>query len=257
MMKNIKLALSLLVVVALAFSLSACGNGDQSSDKQTVVGTLVQIEPENLDIRTVDGEDYSFSIVGAELDLQNGIEKGNWIAIEFEGELDGTDTSKVTVTRVIDKDENVNAEKEKVTMSDETEKLYATNEVNVRDSYSTSANIIGTLKQAQEVNVSAKSSNGWYRIDFEGKEGYVFGDYLSTQKPKITSQKEQTVEGTITKVHTSQTKSLIALEVKNKSYIINTGDGNKESLKAGDVVKITYVGDLAHNPKVIEVLLVQ
>ena len=49
--------------------------------------------------------------------------------------------------------------------------------LNVRSGSSTSHEIIGTLKLGEIVDVIGKS-NGWYKIDFQGKEGYISAVYL-------------------------------------------------------------------------------
>ena len=49
--------------------------------------------------------------------------------------------------------------------------------LNVRSGSSTSHEIIGTLKLDETVDITGKS-NGWYKINFKGKEGYIHAAYL-------------------------------------------------------------------------------
>lgn len=52
--------------------------------------------------------------------------------------------------------------------------------VNVRALPTTSSEKLGKLDNNDEVKVTGKDiTTGWYRIDFEGKEGYVRYDYLT------------------------------------------------------------------------------
>lgn len=54
--------------------------------------------------------------------------------------------------------------------------------LNVRAEPNSDCEILGTVTPEDEVTVTGKCSNGWYRIDFEGKKGYCFGGYLSADK---------------------------------------------------------------------------
>ncbi|WP_455538923.1 SH3 domain-containing protein [Terrisporobacter sp.] len=49
--------------------------------------------------------------------------------------------------------------------------------LNVRSGPSTSSSIIGTLNSNQTVEILGKSSN-WYKIDYNGKEGYISSSYI-------------------------------------------------------------------------------
>lgn len=61
--------------------------------------------------------------------------------------------------------------------------VYATTEVNVRSSYSTSSNRIGSLQKGQSVTRTGIGSNGWSRVTFNGQTGYINSQYLTTTKP--------------------------------------------------------------------------
>lgn len=70
------------------------------------------------------------------------------------------------------------------------ETLYATTTVNVRDTYSTSGNKLGSLTKAQPVTrtgIGTGDAAGWSRIEFNGKVAYVSSDYLSTTKPQVNT----------------------------------------------------------------------
>ena len=58
--------------------------------------------------------------------------------------------------------------------------------LNVRDNASTNANSIGTLNKNQKINIIGEENN-WYKIDFEGNEGYVSGNYVD-----VGNETEQT-----------------------------------------------------------------
>ena len=74
--------------------------------------------------------------------------------------------------------------------TDCSETLYATTTVNVRDTYSTSGNKLGSLARAQSVKrtgIGTGAAAGWSRIEFNGKVAYVSSDYLSATKPQVNT----------------------------------------------------------------------
>lgn len=87
--------------------------------------------------------------------------------------------------------ENTTAPQENDSLFTETdETLYATTTVNVRDTYSTSGNKLGSLTKAQSVTrtgIGTGDAAGWSRIEFNGKVAYVSSDYLSATKPQVNT----------------------------------------------------------------------
>ncbi len=73
-----------------------------------------------------------------------------------------------------------------VTVTDYNAIMYATIGLNVRSGPGTSYASIGGYNVNDEVKVTGKCSNGWYRVDYNGKEGYCSGKYLSTSKVTVT-----------------------------------------------------------------------
>lgn len=70
------------------------------------------------------------------------------------------------------------------------ETMYATTTVNVRSSYSTSSDKLGSLTKAQSVKctgVGTGDAAGWSRIEFNGKVAYISSDYLSVIKPQVST----------------------------------------------------------------------
>lgn len=62
--------------------------------------------------------------------------------------------------------------------------VYATGDVNVRSSYSTSSSSVGSLKKGDSVTRIGVGSNGWSKVTFNGKTAYINSNYLTTTKPK-------------------------------------------------------------------------
>jgi len=79
--------------------------------------------------------------------------------------------------------------------TDCSEAMYATTTVNVRSSYSTNSDKLGSLTKAQSVKrtgIGTGAAAGWSRIEFNGKVAYVSSDYLSATKPQVSVSKPST-----------------------------------------------------------------
>ena len=61
------------------------------------------------------------------------------------------------------------------------------NDVNVRSAASTSASWLGSLNKGDVVAVTG-IDNGWYKISFNGKTGYVRSDYMTITKEALSSR---------------------------------------------------------------------
>ncbi len=67
---------------------------------------------------------------------------------------------------------------------------YATVDVNVRASYTTNSDKLGVLATGEKVMVIGVTSNGWAKIEYNGRFAYVFAEYLSTVMPSATQSPE-------------------------------------------------------------------
>lgn len=71
-------------------------------------------------------------------------------------------------------------------------KMYATDILNVRETPSTEAMVVGQLNVGDEAEVIGVTSNGWYQINYNGGKPFVFAQYLSIEQPEI-SEEELTI----------------------------------------------------------------
>lgn len=83
------------------------------------------------------------------------------------------------------------------------ETVYSTGSVNVRQSWSTSSSVVGSLSEGQSVTRTGIGSNGWSRVTFNGSTAYVSSQYLTTEKleekSKNSALKELSLlQGTLT-----------------------------------------------------------
>lgn len=65
--------------------------------------------------------------------------------------------------------------------------MYATDSLNVRESYTTNSDVIGSLSVGQSVTVTG-IGDGWTRISYGGQTAYVISSGLTSEKPKDESE---------------------------------------------------------------------
>ncbi|MCI5872807.1 MAG: SH3 domain-containing protein [Roseburia sp.] len=187
-MKNMTLkTLGIMVLTAtmLASTVTGCGDKETSEGQATEVVEAV-VETEAVVPETEVVEEATEEIV-----------------------VEDTETTEVEETEV--------QEGADYTVKDMSATKYAKQKVNVRSGASTDYEQIGSLNANQKVTVTGQADTGWYRIDYNGKEGYVSDKYLSDQKvtastsattttQTVTTQNQST--GTATDTAQNQTQSV-------------------------------------------------
>lgn len=66
------------------------------------------------------------------------------------------------------------------------ETVYANGSVNVRSSYNTSSSIIGSLDAGDSVKRTGIGSNGWSKVEYNGRTAYISSEFLTTKKPELS-----------------------------------------------------------------------
>lgn len=100
-------------------------------------------------------------------------------------------TSSVEQEESTEVEEETTEETPEYTVSDLTEVRYANQPSNVRCGPSTDYDRIGSLAQNQEVQVTGQASTGWYRISYNGGEGFVSHILLDTAPVEIQTPEPQ------------------------------------------------------------------
>lgn len=165
-------------------SVEDCGNNEHQTEKQAV-GTLVGLTENTITIRCNDGTELTFGSNNCRHEFRNGIREGNWIVVTYIGELQGTDTKNITVVKITDDDPNVVQEEQKqmnIKAVDET--VYATAGVHIRESYTTDSKVLGSLAKGGSIKRTGVCENGWSRVVYADRDAYIYGEYLTTEKPK-------------------------------------------------------------------------
>ncbi|MGL5650263.1 MAG: SH3 domain-containing protein [Paraclostridium sp.] len=116
-------------------------------------------------------------------------------------------------------------------------KVVTATSLNVRSGPSTSNSVIGSLKQNDKVEVISES-NGWSKIKFNGKEGYVSSDYLKdsdggntgggSENPNPTPGKTKVVTATSLNVRSGPSTSngvIGSLKQNDKVEVISESNG--------------------------------
>lgn len=94
-----------------------------------------------------------------------------------------TTTEKVTTTTVATTEKKPEYTEEKISETT----YYLTSNVNLRKGAGTSFGKIITLTKGSAVTAVAKVSNGWLKVNANGKTGYIIDDYVTTEKPVQTT----------------------------------------------------------------------
>ncbi len=106
------------------------------------------------------------------------------------GEINGTDATGVKVLEIVDNDENIKKAQEpaKVEIKAADEKVWATDTVHVRESYTPRIPTCWAIwRPAMRSPVPALCDNGWSRVDYNGKDAFVYSQYLTTTQPESPS----------------------------------------------------------------------
>ncbi|PEQ82863.1 peptide-binding protein [Bacillus sp. AFS006103] len=165
---------------------------------------------------------------------------GDWYKVSYNGKsgyVYSGDFTKYTKpaetpsTGETDKDEGNNPPVNAVTEEAIAKNTYAvTDQLNLRQVAGTTATILTTIPRGTIIIPTSKTSNGWYKVSYAGKSGYVFGTYLQqviTGDPMGVRDSYQFIDlRTQSLVTASQINNYIAGYVKNTgktSILTNKG----------------------------------
>lgn len=112
------------------------------------------------------------------------------------------------------------------------ETVYATTTVNVRDTYSSSGNQLGSLSTSQSVTrtgIGTGEAAGWSRIEFNGQEAYVKSDYLSTIKVEVSTPTNTTNNNTNTSSVSSNSNTTTTTTAKPSTSKPSTPSGGSST----------------------------
>lgn len=105
-----------------------------------------------------------------------------------EAEIGKDSGGKVTITNPVEQPKNNTAtptptkEPTPTPTEEPKEMVYCISPVNVREGSSNQAAILGALTAGQAVEKLGEEKS-WIKIRFEGKEGWVYGKYVTSEEP--------------------------------------------------------------------------
>ncbi len=113
--------------------------------------------------------------------------------------------------------------------------------VNVREKASSQSKLLGTAKKGETYDVIGVFGS-WVKIDFEGKEGYVYNTYI-----KIEGEPDDTaITGKVGTIVNVKNSANVREKATSSSKLLGTakkGATYKVLAKAGNWVKIQYTSD--------------
>ncbi|MBS4200625.1 SH3 domain-containing protein [Bacillus sp. FJAT-49732] len=102
-------------------------------------------------------------------------------------------------------------------------KLKVISNLNVRQKASSTSTILITIPKGTVVTPTHKTSENWYKVTYEGKTGYISGDYVEEIKkedpPKVEPPKEEPSKEDPPKVETP-TEKITEEKIPEKTFLI-------------------------------------
>ncbi len=169
--------------------LSIATRDDGNNDSHELVGTLEDITMNAITVRVNDGRIITFNATNAKHSFSYGVDEGNWVTIIYNGDLVGTDTTNIAVTRIHDEDtDHVKEVKAQTTIQEVEDTVYALQDAGVRASYMMASEFLGTLNARQGIQRTGICNNGWERVIFNGREAFIYGKLLTTDPNEVGMQ---------------------------------------------------------------------
>lgn len=154
---------------------------------------------------------------------------GSSISINIKNKKVDTNTNTNTNTKPNTKP-NTNQNDKKPTFSGGTQKVYAKETVSIRDTWSTSGKLLGTLQKDSSITRTGVGSNGWDRVTYNGRTAYISHTYLTTTKPKDDKDKDKDKDKDEDENNTTNEENNQANEIDNNTT--NNETTNNETNEA-------------------------
>ena len=223
--------------------LSVSTKEDNDTDSHELVGTLEDITMNAITVRVNDGRVITFNATNAKHSFSYGINEGNWVTIIYNGDLVGTDTTNIAVTRIHDEDTNyVKEVKAQTTIQEVDDTVYALQDAGVRSSYMMASEFLGTLKARQGIQRTGICNNGWNRVIWNGSEAYIYGKLLTTEANEADMQEAK--EDVSQKVKIKDLEETVYVKTDaNVRVGYSTASKSIGALKAGTPITRTGICD--------------
>lgn len=194
-------------------------NSNQTSNnsqaKYTDVNETVVITESNVNFRkeaSTKSGTYGLLQTGTKL-TRTAIGDNGWSKVTYNGK-NGYVSSQYLKK---ESDNTTTTTNQDVKFKDVNEKMYASQNCNLRKSWSTDSDKVGYLNKGQEVTRNGVADNGWSRINYNGQVVYVATRLLTSTKPEEDENKNEVtneVTNELTNEVTNETTNELTEEQK-------------------------------------------
>ena len=159
-------------------------------------------------------------------DTTGGNENNDNVNDDTTGENENNDNVNDDTTSGNENNDNVNDDTNtENNPSTVIEKGVTTENLNLRVEASTSSKIITTIPKGKTIEIVEKLNSGWYKVNYNGKTGYVSSSYVSINgstenKPSIVTEKGVTTANLNLRVKASTSSKIITTIPKGKTIEI-------------------------------------
>lgn len=176
----------------------------------------------------------------SELDSQVSIAVGEKLANQVAGDQ-STDTSAEGGDQAADGQDTSAEGTEQPTEEQGPQYVTTTTTVNVRSSDSEQADKLGKVAGGTKLQVLEQRANGWTKVDYEGKEGYIKTEFLQLAESAAGAE----IIGTVTATTNINVRAS-ASETADRLGVLSGGDSAELVGTEGDWSKIKYNGQIGY-----------
>lgn len=176
----------------------------------------------------------------SELDSQVSIAVGEKLANQVAGDQN-TDTSAEGGDQAADGQDTSAEGTEQPAEEQGPQYVTTTTTVNVRSSDSEQADKLGKVAEGTKLQVLEQRANGWTKVDYEGKEGYIKTEFLQLAESAAGAETIGTVTAT-----TNINVRASASETADRLGVLSGGDSAELVGTEGDWSKIRYNGQIGY-----------
>ena len=176
----------------------------------------------------------------SELDSQVSIAVGEKLANQVAGDQN-TDTSAEGGDQAADGQDTSAEGTEQPAEEQGPQYVTTTTTVNVRSSDSEQADKLGKVAGGTKLQVLEQRANGWTKVDYEGKEGYIKTEFLQLAESAAGAE----TIGTVTATPNINVRAS-ASETADRLGVLSGGDSAELVGTEGDWSKIKYNGQIGY-----------
>ncbi len=181
----------------------------------------------------------------SELDSQVSIAVGEKLASQVSGDTQNTEDGNTedgnTEGTTGDGQDTSTEGGEQTTEEQGPQYVTTTTTVNVRSSDSEQADKLGKVSGGTKLELLEQRPNGWTKVNYEGKEGYIKSEFLQT----VESAAGAEVIGTVTATTNINVRAS-ASETADRLGVLSGGDSVDLLGTEGDWSKIKYNGQIGY-----------